>query len=118
MGSYKSNQPKANPPICWGCDRKLHGGGRFYVLVEVLGVDGPRPFHKGCAPGAVVRKHDAFCASCEEESSARECPKSRRRCGHHCNHSWSHDVCCWCGSTWGDETARLAAPPADGKGER
>lgn len=50
MGAFKAKLPRANPPICWGCDRKLHGGGRFYVLVEVAGVDGPRPFHKSCAP--------------------------------------------------------------------
>lgn len=27
--------------------------------------------------------------------------------GIHCNHSWSHDKCCWCGKEWGEvkETA-------------
>lgn len=31
------------------------------------------------------------------------CPVSERRCGHHCNHSWSHERCCWCGKEWGEE---------------
>lgn len=25
------------------------------------------------------------------------CSKSKRKCGHHCNHSWTHDECDWCG---------------------
>jgi hypothetical protein len=42
------------------------------------------------------------CISCGEESPKDECPKSQRPCGHHCNHSWSHDECCWCGQEWGE----------------
>lgn len=41
----------------------------------------------------------AGCASCGEEVPA-DCPKSERPCGHHCNHSWIHDECCWCGKVW------------------
>jgi hypothetical protein len=26
-----------------------------------------------------------------------ECPLSKRRCGHHCNCTWTQDACCWCG---------------------
>lgn len=41
------------------------------------------------------------CISCEEEdmkdNEDEECPVSERDCKHHCNHSWSHDECCWCG---------------------
>lgn len=44
------------------------------------------------------------CTSCGEGDPKNECPHSRKACGHHCNHSWSHDECCWCGETWGDET--------------
>lgn len=44
------------------------------------------------------------CASCGEGDAATSCPKSKRRCGHHCNHSWTHDACCWCGKAWDDET--------------
>lgn len=29
-----------------------------------------------------------------------KCPQSKRACGHHCNHSWSHDVCHWCNKRW------------------
>jgi hypothetical protein len=36
------------------------------------------------------------CSSCGEEMPEGECPDSRRTCGHHCNHSWSHDHCDWC----------------------
>lgn len=34
-----------------------------------------------------------------------ECPKSRRACGHHCNCSWVHDCCHWCGAEIGEEGA-------------
>lgn len=44
------------------------------------------------------------CISCEEEiSKNEECPESKRTCGHHCNHSLSHDECCWCGVEWGED---------------
>lgn len=46
------------------------------------------------------------CISCDcgDEMGEHEfCPKSRRACGHHCNHSWTHDHCCWCGQEWGEE---------------
>lgn len=44
------------------------------------------------------------CISCEEDPAPEDpkdydgymCPKSKRPCGHHCNHSWTHDECCWC----------------------
>lgn len=36
------------------------------------------------------------CVSCGERMPEGECPSSKRRCGHHCNHSWSHDACDWC----------------------
>jgi hypothetical protein len=42
------------------------------------------------------------CSSCGEESPEGECPKSKRACGHHCNHSWSHDACHWCGEEFGE----------------
>lgn len=44
------------------------------------------------------------CASCGEEMPRNECPKSKRPCGHHCNHAWTHDVCDWCGQEFGEET--------------
>ena len=34
-----------------------------------------------------------------------ECPYSRRSCGHHCNHSWSHDHCHWCDTEFGEDGA-------------
>lgn len=37
------------------------------------------------------------CFSCGEEDPLNECPSSRRECGHHCNHIWTHDYCDWCG---------------------
>ena len=40
------------------------------------------------------------CSACGEECPINECPKSEVSCGHHCNHSWSHDSCCWCKQEW------------------
>lgn len=51
---------------------------------------------------------DDDCITCEEapglkDPEAERCPKSQRPCGHHCNHSWSHDECDWCGKSWEPE---------------
>lgn len=47
---------------------------------------------------------DVFdCSSCAEGMPKQECPKSERPCGHHCNHSWTQDICDWCGREFGDE---------------
>lgn len=43
------------------------------------------------------------CSSCGEGAPRGECSKSGRDCGHHCNHSWSHERCCWCGETFGEQ---------------
>jgi hypothetical protein len=48
------------------------------------------------------------CITCiEDPPDARrgECPNSRRPCGHHCNCSWIHDACCWCGWKEGEGDA-------------
>jgi len=37
------------------------------------------------------------CISCDEGDPANECAESEGDCGHHCNHIWTHDECCWCG---------------------
>lgn len=51
-------------------------------------------------------KHKVIdCISCDEDPEpddpvdydSYKCPQSKRTCGHHCNHSWTHDECCWCG---------------------
>lgn len=49
------------------------------------------------------------CDDCEgvTEADAETCPESQKACLHHCNHAWSHDVCCWCGKEWGES----GAPP-------
>lgn len=41
---------------------------------------------------------DVECVPCGEGDPVGECPESRRPCGHHCNHIWTHDSCCWCGA--------------------
>ena len=49
---------------------------------------------------------DYCCITCGEgdgKDGQTECVKSKRECGHHCNHSWTHDVCCWCGKEFGEE---------------
>lgn len=43
---------------------------------------------------------DEICTSCEEGIPKNDCPNSKRKCGHHCNHSWNQDECCWCGKTF------------------
>lgn len=43
------------------------------------------------------------CGSCGEVApDEARCPNSRRPCGHHCNHVWTQDSCCWCGSPVGE----------------
>ena len=42
------------------------------------------------------------CISCSEGEPKGECQHSKRQCGHHCNHSWTHDACCWCGKEYGE----------------
>ena len=50
------------------------------------------------------------CGSCGE-SPENECPDSKRPCGHHCNHVWTHDACDWCGQEFGTSPA---TPDASG----
>jgi hypothetical protein len=49
---------------------------------------------------------EAECDSCASvpggEDHPERCPKSKKSCGHHCNHSWSHEHCHWCGKEWGE----------------
>jgi hypothetical protein len=47
-----------------------------------------------------MSEQDDDCYSCEQETESDECELSERSCGHHCNHSWTHEECCWCGETW------------------
>lgn len=57
---------------------------------------------------AGLRKHGSHgedCTSCHEGRPKNECPESKRKCGHHCNHSWSHETCCWCGQEFGEDYA-------------
>ena len=51
---------------------------------------------------------DEDCGSCGEPDCVEgECPRSKRSCGHHCNCSWVHDVCHWCGKTFGAEDEEI-----------
>jgi hypothetical protein len=47
------------------------------------------------------------CIDCEGDHGGaghvESCPKSKKICGHHCNHSWSHEHCHYCGKEWGAE---------------
>jgi len=49
-----------------------------------------------------VSEHDVDCYSCGEIPPG-DCAKSKRECGHHCNCSWIHDGCCWCGAEFGED---------------
>lgn len=52
---------------------------------------------------------DSTCATCGAETgeevdyAGRECPGSKRECGHHCNCSWIHGACCWCAAWTNDD---------------
>lgn len=50
---------------------------------------------------SAVAARDLFsindCVSCSEGIERNECPSSKRECGHHCNHIWPQEACCWCG---------------------
>lgn len=58
---------------------------------------------------STVSTLDEECISCLEDPDPShpmgydnyKCPQSKRSCGHHCNHSWSHDECCWCNTEFG-----------------
>lgn len=47
MASFKAAKPPANPPICFHCDERLFGAGRFYETVSIEGI--PRNVHATCA---------------------------------------------------------------------
>lgn len=58
------------------------------------------------------------CTDCAEDPKV-VCAKSERPCGHHCNHAWSHDKCCWCQQEWGEGGELLIKPgPPIGKASR
>jgi hypothetical protein len=45
------------------------------------------------------RYREDGCLSCETPEARRnECPRSTRICGHHCNCSWTQDICHFCGA--------------------
>ena len=57
------------------------------------------------------------CSSCLEGGIPRnECPQSKRECGHHCNHAWSHEHCCWCDQEVGEEEQVAASKPTSPQG--
>lgn len=58
---------------------------------------------------------DVECGSCGEGLPTGECPKSKRSCGHHCNHVWTHDACDWCGVEFlGDGEVHTPSGVSDG----
>lgn len=82
-------------------------------LGTVSTIEGGRKSSSSLRPSAVADRYvtpapipelDDECASCGEQMPANECPKSKRPSGHHCNHSWTHDACDWCGKEFGEES--------------
>jgi len=72
-------------------------------MSTVLELVRPPDAYSASPPAPVAQKKLAtgdYCISCEERAPQNECPDSERECGHHCNHSWSHDACDWCGQEW------------------
>jgi hypothetical protein len=69
------------------------------MLIE-LGDEGePRYLTRPNAP--ILQQQVPECYSCGDEDAGK-CPKSQRACGHHCNCSWVHDHCHWCGKEFGE----------------
>jgi hypothetical protein len=64
-------------------------------------------------PQSTVDDLGEECSSCSEGFPEKECPNSQRPCGHHCNHSLSHDACCWCGAEWGEGGEEIQAERAN-----
>lgn len=75
--------------------------------------------HNGCAnqieSSGTEAQLDDECGSCGEGIPTKECPKSKRPCGHHCNHVWTHDACDWCGVEFGEE-GKETHPTTSGEG--
>jgi hypothetical protein len=83
------------------------------AIAYVAGKPGePSSHDRMCAAAALgaIAALDTFnppveegeCYSCGEPGAGK-CPKSKRACGHHCNCSWVHDHCHWCGEEFGEE---------------
>lgn len=53
------------------------------------------------------------CGSCIEGFPRNECPKSKRWCGHHCNHVLTQDACDWCGGHYEEDEWVAQEPPAE-----
>ena len=68
--------------------------------VVLLPMSGPVSTSPETGPPEDQKRTEEDCVSCGEETPRDECPKSERPCGHHCNHSWSHDACDWCGESF------------------
>jgi len=85
-----------------GCERHPQKGDAIF-RVNPKG----EPFEGRCSDHYDHAFNEDDCDSCAsvpggESEPANECPKSPRACGHHCNHSWSHEQCHWCGKEWGE----------------
>jgi hypothetical protein len=53
MARFTARHPRANPPICWVCDRQLYAGGRCYEIV--VAEDGnEHPIHRACVGAAAA----------------------------------------------------------------
>lgn len=62
----------------------------------VQGDPNPSPESAAAIDKIIVAAHEQM-----KSEEPPECPNSKRSCGHHCNHSWSHEHCHWCDKEWG-----------------
>lgn len=88
--------------------------GMPYVLADGLSQDEPMARARlqrivGTTWDTCENASNVGCESCMELIENDRCTGSQRECGHHCNHSWSHEACCWCDKTFG-EVAGLPMP--------
>ncbi len=93
---------KARCQFTWLADRAMPEGPNLAESQECklyAGHIGPHESVTGCKKLEKITD----CIACGEKSPMGECPKSNRGCGHHCNHAWTHDECCWCGKEFGEE---------------
>ena len=85
MGSIRFTQPRANPPICFFCDKKLHAGGRSYEKVR--------------EPDGLIRTYHISCAKAYRaglSGDALESSYARPRPGHGGSKVLQLNVCMFC----------------------
>jgi hypothetical protein len=100
---------RLEPVACPFCHGSAVMAGRysggFAVRCDDCGARGPVDLvNNAGAIAAWNRAAPPKCLSCgDPDAACNECPNSKRPCGHHCDCSWSLDICHWCGAEFGGD---------------